>query len=139
MTRYLLDTDVIAHLAREPAGALATRLRRMPSSSLCTSLIVAAEIHFGLARTGSEKLARHVLLTLEAFPILPFESPADRIYGEIRALLERNDAPLGTNDMLIAAHALALGTVVATGNARQFSRIPELRVENWLADTQTRR
>ena len=132
MTRFLLDAGIISELARSPAGPLSKRVRRLPSGSLCTSVIVAAEIHSGLARSRSETLAHHLMLTLEAFPVLPFEAPADRIYGDIRAQLERAGTPVGSNDLLIAAHALALGCTLVTANERELSRVPGLKVENWL-------
>ena len=132
MTRFLLDTNIISELAKSPAGPLSKRIRRLPSGSLCTSIIVAAEVHFGLAKRGSETLAHHMMLTLEAFPVLPFETPADRIYGDIRAQLERDGTPVGSNDLLIAAHALALGCTLVTGNERELTRVPGLKVENWL-------
>ena len=137
MTRYLLDTDIISHLAKAPAGPLAKRLRRLPASHLCTSIVVAAEIHFTLSNSGSQTLAHHIMLTLEAIPILSFETPADRIYGDIRAQLERDGTPIGANDLLVAAHALALGCTLVTGHERELWRVPGLRVENWLADVPT--
>ena len=70
---------------------------------------------------------------LAALEILPFEEPADRRYGELRDYLERQGTPIGPNDMLIAAHAPALGLAVLTDNVGEFSRVPELQVENWLA------
>ena len=134
MTRYLLDADIISHLAQAPAGPLAKRVRRLPASHLCTSIVVAAEIHFSLSKSGSQTLAHHMRLTLEAIPILSFETPADRIYGDIRAQMERDGTPLGANDMFIAAHALALGCTLVTADVRELGRVPGLRVENWLAD-----
>ncbi len=65
--------------------------------------------------------------------ILPLEEPADRRYGELRVHLERQGTPIGPNDMLIAAHALAVGLTVVTDSVRVFSRVPGLHVENWLA------
>lgn len=137
MTRYLLDTNIISHLAKAPSGPLAKRVRRLPASNLCTSIVVAAEIHFGLSKSGSQTLAHHMMLTLEAIPILSFETPADRNYGDIRARLERDGMPIGANDMFIAAHALALGCTLVTGNERELKRVPGLRVENWLAEAPT--
>ena len=139
MTRYLLDTNILSYLAKAPAGPLAKRIRRLPTGSLCTSIVVAAEIHSGLAKSGSKTLAHHMMLTLEAIPILPFNAPADRIYGEIRAQLERAGTAVSANDMFIAAHALALDCTLVTGNEREFARVPGLKVENWLADAQARR
>jgi tRNA(fMet)-specific endonuclease VapC len=69
---------------------------------------------------------------LGAIEILALESPTDAIYGELRARLERVGQPIGANDLLIAAHALALGHVLVTDNEREFSRTDDLRIENWL-------
>ncbi len=69
---------------------------------------------------------------LGAIEVLPFEAPADRAYGRLRARLERQGKPIGGNDMLIAAQVLALGYTMVTDNEREFSRIPDLACENWL-------
>jgi len=64
---------------------------------------------------------------------MPFEEPADLIYADIRATLEKSGTPIGANDLFIAAHALALNATLVTGNEREFRRVPGLEVENWLA------
>lgn len=70
---------------------------------------------------------------LSALAVVPLEPPADRHYGRIRHYLTRLGAPIGPNDLLIAAHALTLDLTVVTANEREFSRVPALKVENWLA------
>ena len=72
-------------------------------------------------------------LILSAIEILPLESPADREYGKLRHYLARNGTPIGPNDMQIAAQALCAGLIVVTANTGEFSRVPGLMVENWLA------
>lgn len=69
---------------------------------------------------------------MAAMPILPLEAPADEYYGAIRHQLERAGTPIGPNDLLIAAHARALGLTLVTDNVREFTRVPQLSVENWL-------
>ena len=133
MTRYLLDTNVISHLVEVPAGAAAKRINALPRASVCTSIFVAAEIHLGLAKRRSASLAERVQLVLGAIRILPVEPPVEEVYGEVRAVLERAGTPIGANDLLIAAHALALDCTLITANEREFARVPGLRVENWLA------
>jgi tRNA(fMet)-specific endonuclease VapC len=128
----LLDTILISHLADQPDGPLARRIRALAPESVCTSIIVSAEIRFGLAKRGSQPLADRVLLTLSAIQVLPLEAPADEIYGELRAQLQRLGQPIGSNDLLIAAHALALDRTLVSGNEREFRRVPGLSVENWL-------
>jgi len=69
---------------------------------------------------------------LHAIDVLAFEQPTDAVYGALRARLERTGQSIGANDLLIAAHALALGHTVVTDNEREYSRVDDLRVENWL-------
>lgn len=132
MTRFLLDTNIVSELAMRPMGVVANKARRFERDALCTSIIVAAEIRFGLDKRGSPALAERVTLVLEALDILPFEASADREYGRIRAALEARGEPIGANDLLIAAHVLALGYSLVTLNVREFERVPGLQVTNWL-------
>ena len=131
--RFLLDTNILSDLIRHPQGRVTERLIREGEGSVCTSIIVASELRFGAARCGSPRLTAQLEAVLAALEILPFEEPADRRYGELRDHLERQGTPIGPNDMLIAAHALAVGLAVVTDNVREFSRIPWLYLENWLA------
>ncbi len=131
--RYLLDTNILSDLIRCPQGTVATRIAAAGEDTVCTSIIVAAELRFGAAKSGSSKLAERVDLILSALAILPLETPADRYYGAMRQQLSRQGTPIGPNDLLIAAHALSLGLTVVTANAGEFSRVPDLKVENWLA------
>ena len=132
--RYLLDTSVVSDPVRHPRGMVAGRVASAGEGTVCTSIVVAAELRFGAVKSGSPKLADRVDLILSALEVLPFEPPADRRYGEIRQDLERRGTPIGPNDLLIAAHARALDLTVVTANMREFSRVPDLRVENWLSE-----
>ena len=132
--RYLLDTNILSDLIRNPQGKVANRISSAGEDTVCTSIIVAAELRFGAEKSGSQRLADRVDLILSAMDIQPLEPPADRHYGEIRQQLTRQGVPIGPNDMLIAAHALALDITVVTANAREFSRVPGLKVENWLSE-----
>jgi len=131
MERYLLDTNVISAVLRSPHGKLAARLSAVPGHRLCTSIIVAAELRYGAAKMPSPRLLRSVEEVLSAIDIMPFDVPADEIYAGLRAELERKGRPIAANDLLIAAHALALGCVVVTDDG-DFGRVPGLTVENWL-------
>ena len=131
---YLLDTNILSDLARHPQGRIASRIAAVGEATICTSIVVAAEFRFGAAKAGSRKLADRVDIILSALEILPLEIPADRHYATVRWELTRRGTPIGPNDMLIAAHALAQGLTVISANSREFSRIPGLSVENWLAD-----
>ena len=130
--RLLLDTNIISDLARHPNGQAATRLAAVGESAVCTSIIVAAELRYGAARRGSARLTAHLEQILGALEVVPFEAPADQAYGRIRSQLEAAGRPIGSNDMLIAAHALCLGYAVVTDNEAEFRRVEGLQVLNWL-------
>jgi len=129
--RYLLDTNAVSDLVRNPQGKIATRIADLGEGSVCTSIIVAAELRYGAAKKGSERLLAQLVTVLGALEILPFETPADIAYGEIRARLEAAGKPIGGNDMLIASQAISLGLTIVTDNQREFSRVEALRFENW--------
>ena len=133
MTRYLLDTNIISDLIRNPQGRAAKQVAKVGENNICTSIIVAAELRYGCAKSGSERLLKAVEDVLREITVLPFEVPADAEYGSIRAALEAAGKPIGSNDLLIAAHARATGTTVVTANTDEFKRIRGLKVENWLS------
>jgi tRNA(fMet)-specific endonuclease VapC len=130
--RYLLDSDTLSKLVRNPRHPVAERIRVEGEGTVCTSIIVASELRFGAAKRGSFRLSTQLSRVLAALPVLPFEHPADERYAELRLDLEHAGTPVGPNDMLIAAHALALDLCVVSGNEAEFSRVPGLRVTNWL-------
>jgi tRNA(fMet)-specific endonuclease VapC len=130
--RYLLETDVISDLIRNPQGRVAVQIRRIGEEKVCTSIIVAAELRYGAAKKASPRLTNQVEAVLGAMDILPFEAPADAAYGMIRARLEKAGRPIGGNDLLIAAQAIALGYTLVTGNEKDFARIEGLTRANWL-------
>jgi tRNA(fMet)-specific endonuclease VapC len=130
---WLLDTNVISDLLRNPQGKATRALSRVGEDSVCTSIIVAAELHYGAEKSQSIELKRRVEVVLAALEVLPLEPPADRHYADIRDHLVRLGTPIGPNDLLIAAHARSLGLTVVTANEREFSRVPGLAVANWLA------
>jgi tRNA(fMet)-specific endonuclease VapC len=133
LTRYLLDTNIISDLIRNPQGKAARRIARAGDDNICTSIIVAAELRYGCAKSGSNRLLKAVEDLLGEIAVLPFDVPADTDYGRIRSGLEAAGKPVGGNDLLIAAHARAIGATVVTANTGEFKRVPELTVENWLA------
>jgi tRNA(fMet)-specific endonuclease VapC len=128
----MLDTNILSDLIRNPQGRVARRIAKVGENSVCTSIIVAAELRYGCARSGSTKLHKAVEDLLGEIDVLPFEAPADADYGAIRAALEAAGTPIGGNDLLIAAHAKALGATVVTANTQEFRRIRDVKVENWL-------
>lgn len=130
--RYLLDTNIVSDLVRNPQGAAAAKIARVGENAIATSIIVAAELRYGAAKRASARLSRQLGAVLGAMEILPFEAPADERYGGLRVALEAAGTPIGANDLLIAAQALALDLVLVTDNVREFERVAGLRVENWL-------
>jgi tRNA(fMet)-specific endonuclease VapC len=133
LTSYMLDTNIISDLIRNPQGKAAKRIAKVGEDNICTSVIVAAELRYGCAKSGSTRLLKAVEDLLGEISVLPFDAPADTEYGGIRAELEAAGKPIGGNDLLIAAHACAIGATIVTANTDEFKRIRGLKVENWLA------
>ena len=129
---YLLDTNILSALVRNPQGEVAAQITKAGEDSVCTSIVVAAELRYGAAKSNSAKLAERIDLILSALEILPLETPVDRQYAAIRHHLTRKKTLIGPNDLLIAAHALSNDLTVVTANVREFSGVPGLKVENWL-------
>lgn len=133
MTRYLLDTNILSDLIRNPQGKAAKRIAKVGEDNVCTSIIVAAELRYGCAKSGSRRLIEAVEELLGEIDILPFDVPADAAYGMIRTTFETAGKPIGGNDLLIAAHAQAIAATIVTANEGEFKRVRGLKVENWLA------
>ena len=133
--RYLLDTNIVSAVVRDPGGTLAERLSAMPRGEFGISIIVACELRYGAARKRSARLSSQLEAVLEGVDILQLEEQADRHYGEIRTELERIGRPIGPNDLLIAAHARASGgDACYLTTPTSSARVPGLAIENWLAD-----
>ena len=132
MTRYLLDTNVVSDLVRNPQGKIAQHIRKVGETAVSTSIIVASELRYGAKKKGSRRLTGQLEAVLGALVVLPFETPADATYGRLRAQLERAGKLIGSNDLLMAAHAVALGCTIVTDNEREFARVRGLVRENWL-------
>lgn len=132
MSLYLLDTNIVSQLIREPQGLVAERIAEVGEDRVVTSIVVAAELRFGAERRGSARLTAQMDAILRLLPVLALDDGVDVRYGQLRAQLERAGTPIGGNDMLIAAHALALDATVVTDNVREFERVAGLQVANWL-------
>ena len=130
---YMLDTNIISALIRDPHGPVAARIVNVGAETICVSIITAAELRYGGAKKGSAKLIVRIETILDAVDVLPFDLPADPEYGDIRMRLEAVGTPIGPNDLLIAAHARAIGATLVTHNAGEFERVDGLAVEDWLA------
>jgi tRNA(fMet)-specific endonuclease VapC len=132
VSRYMLDTNIISDLIRNPQGRAAKRIAKAGEENICTSIIVASELRYGCAKRGSERLLKAVEGLLAEIEILPMDVPADDAYGKIRSELEAAGKPIGSNDLLIAAHARAVGATIVTADTGEFKRVRGLKVENWL-------
>jgi tRNA(fMet)-specific endonuclease VapC len=131
--RYLLDTNILSSLLKQPSGAVASRICSVGEDAICTSIIVACELRYGAAKKDSPTLSGKVEQLLSTVEVLPLDEDADGKYAQLRAALEKAGTPIWANDYLIAAHALSLELTLVTDNIGEFSRVPGLTMENWLA------
>ena len=129
---YLLDANIVSALVRNPRGKVAERLADVGERNVMTSVVVKAEVEFGVRKKGSVELARKVGNIMHRLYVAPLAPPADEFYAAVRLELERSGQLIGPNDLFIASHALALDATLVTDNEREFSRISGLKVENWL-------
>lgn len=136
MTRYLLDTDILSNLVRrQPAPSLKARLSREPTNNLLTSVVSVYELRAGCTRrpSGGEELWQRIRQeVLSRVQILSLDYEHALRAGDLLARLREAGKPIGVEDTLIGAIALVENASVVTGNTRHFSRIPGLRLENWL-------
>lgn len=129
---YLLDTNIISELIKNPRGVIFSKIRKVGEETICTSIIVACESRFGAKKKNSQKLIEKLEIILNSIEILPLTNPVEQYYAEIRSDLEQQGKPIGGNDLLITAHCLSLGLTLVTANVGEFSRVSNLKVENWL-------
>lgn len=132
---FLLDTNILSDLIRQPDGMVAHAIADVGEDAVATSIIVAGELRYGAEKRGSPRLKSKIEELLSLIAVLPLKDGADTCYGRLRADLERRGTPIGANDMLIAAHALAIGATLVTDNIREFERVDGLQLVNWLRTT----
>ena len=130
--RFLLDTNIISALMRDPQGPAMSKIEKLDDAEIFTSVIVAAELHYGIVRKGSARLKESAEAILASLEIRPFTSEAAIAYGDLRAKLEQMGRIIGANDLLIAAHAIAEDAVLVTDNLGEFTRVAGLKTRNWL-------
>lgn len=129
---WLLDTNICIFIIRGKQPRVLDRLRSIDIESVGISSITLAELEFGVARSAQPDRNRHALAAFVApVGVIPFDDAAAAAYGTVRADLERQGLTIGSLDMLIAAHALALGRTLVTHNGREFRRVSGLDVEDW--------
>src|SRR5262245_24883724 len=130
--KYMLDTNVCVDIMRERSPKAMQRLRTMRPDDVCVSAVTLSELDYGACRSSDPE--RNRLLTAEfmtPIDVVSYDDACAPHYGLIRALLESKGTPIGPLDTMIAAHALTLNATLVTNNAREFRRVPDLRVENW--------
>ena len=134
--KYLLDTNICIALIRQRPAGLLQRLATLEPGEVGLSSITQAELIYGAAKSSQteQNLAalEQFLLPLE---LVNFDESAATAYGQIRAGLEREGKVIGSIDMLIAAHALSLNTILVTNNTKEFGRVSGLLLEDWISET----
>jgi len=130
--KFMLDTNICVDLIRRRSPRILLRLQQCSLGDACMSSITLAELEFGVHKSRMPDRNKLALAEFAApLEILPFDDLAAASYGELRARLERQGQPIGSMDMLIAAHALSRGLTLVTNNEREFRRVPGLRITNW--------
>jgi tRNA(fMet)-specific endonuclease VapC len=132
--RYLLDTNICIYIAKQKPIEVLNKFEQMEVGMVGMSIITYGELLYGAQKSHHPKKAHSLLQELVSLiPSLPIPIQAAKCYGEIRSTLEKQGKSIGNNDLWIAAHALALDVIVVTHNVKEFSRVPHLHVENWVA------
>jgi len=132
MPRFMLDTDIASYIMKRSNAAVLEKLRTVAVSDVCISAITKAELMYGVEVSPRQQKDQAALEEfLRYVEVLEFPADAALDYGQIRADLKVRGEMIGSNDLLIAAHARCLGLTLATNNMREYSRVKELKVENW--------
>lgn len=132
MPRYLLDTNICIYIIKRKPSGVFRHFEGLSIGDVGISSITGAELAYGVAKGGSEQNQRALERFLAPLEVARFDEAALWKYGQLRARLERQGEVIGPLDMLIAAHALALGSTLVTNNMREFDRVPGLVLENWI-------
>lgn len=130
--RYLLDTNALSQLIRDPRGNVGMRLRQVGDSNVFTSIVVACELRYGARKRNSALLSERIDRVLSSIHVAPLESGVDVCYAQIRQELESAGRSIGANDLLIAAHALEQSATLITDNVDEFRRVPGLQIDDWV-------
>ena len=133
MIKYLLDADTFSQMVKGIHPGIVERMGSLPTDEAALSVITRGEIQYGLELSPIRAAWRKRLdLLLSAFATLGLDAVAALHYAQLRAHLSRRGTPIGPNDLWIAAHARAANLILVTHNTREFSRVPRLKLENWM-------
>jgi tRNA(fMet)-specific endonuclease VapC len=128
----MLDTNTCVEIIRRRDEHILRKVQKFPPDDLCVSSVTLSELEYGVAKSadpGRNRLALAEFMT--PITVMPYDDAVAPVYGQVRAELERQGTPIGPLDTMIAAHALALGLTIVTGNRREFGRVTGLKAQNW--------
>ena len=133
MSKYMLDTDICIFITRKSEPSLLERIESVPLEQQCISVVTLAELLYGVQVSSKKKANQEVVdLFAQHIEVLDWTPDAAKHYAEIRADLKKKGQQLGSNDLLIAAHARSIGAVIVTNNVKDFGRVKGLKLENWM-------
>jgi len=133
MSKYMLDTDICIFITRKSEPSLLERIESVPLEQQCISVVTLAELLYGVQVSSKKKANQEVVdLFAQHIEVLEWTPDAAKHYAEIRADLKKKGQQLGSNDLLIAAHARSIGAVIVTNNVKDFGRVKGLKLENWM-------
>jgi tRNA(fMet)-specific endonuclease VapC len=130
----LLDTNICIHIINARPVEVLQRFRQYRMGEIGVCSVVAAELAYGVAKSGSRRNREALEMFMAPLIILPFDEAAIWVYGDLRAELERRGTPIGSLDTKIAAHALSQQAPLVTNNTREFARVPGLQLQNWVTE-----
>ena len=131
--RFMLDTNICIYIIKQKPPNVIERFYQTEISEIGISSITLSELLYGVSKSSKPE-QNQIALTQFIAPldILPYDNEAAQYYGELRVHLEKQGRPIGSLDMLIAAHALSANCVLVTNNEKAFNRVPKLKIENWV-------
>lgn len=133
--KYMLDTNICIYIIKKHPENVLKKLIRLDLGDVCISSITLAEMEYGVHKSHHQQKNKIALSEfISPLEIMPFEENAASHYGHIRAYLEKKGTPIGSLDLMIAAHAQCLNSILVTNNTKEFSRIPKLKIEDWVHD-----
>ena len=134
MIAFMLDTNICIYLIKQKPRHVVERLAQTPVSDVGISSITLSELEYGVCKSSRPKQNQAALLEfLAPLEVLPYDDMAAEHYGELRSYLEAQGTPIGSLDMLIAAHARSVRCTFVTNNTAEFSRVPQLKLDNWVS------